>query len=71
MGWSDDTGNVMLNVRYTYILEAIFPHPSLLVCLKGAAHIIAGDALHYEEGEELTVAQAIGEKHFLMSARRL
>ncbi len=49
---------------YTYILEAIFPHPSLLECLKGAAHIIAGDALHYEEGEELTVAQAIGEKTF-------
>ena len=47
---------------YTYILEAIFPHPSLLECLSGAAHIIAGDALHYEEGEELTVAQAIGEK---------
>ena len=45
---------------YTYILESIFPHPSLLECLKGAAHIIAGDALQYEEGEELTVAQALG-----------
>jgi len=28
------------------------PHPSLLECLQGAAHIIAGDALSYEEGEE-------------------
>ena len=50
------------NLPYTYILESIFPHPSLLECLKGAAHIIAGDALRYEEGEELTVAQALGEK---------
>ena len=44
---------------YTYLLESIFPHPSLLECLKGAAHIIAGDRLQYEEGEELTLAQAI------------
>jgi dihydrolipoamide dehydrogenase len=44
---------------YTYILESIFPHPSLMECLKGAAHIIAGDALQYEEGEELTIAQAL------------
>jgi hypothetical protein len=43
---------------YTYILESIFPHPSLLECLKGAAEVIAGDALQYEEGEELTIAQA-------------
>ena len=50
------------NLPYTYILGSIFPHPSLLECLKGAAHIIAGDALQYEEGEELTVAQALGEK---------
>ena len=50
------------NLPYTYILESIFPHPSLLECLKGAAHIIAGDALRYEAGEELTVAQALGEK---------
>ena len=41
------------NLPYTYILEAIFPHPSLLECLKGSAHIIAGDILQYEEGEEL------------------
>jgi dihydrolipoamide dehydrogenase len=39
---------------YTYLLESIFPHPSLLECLKGAAHIIAGDALKYEEGEEIS-----------------
>jgi hypothetical protein len=26
----------------------------LLECLKGAAHIIAGDALKYEEGEEVS-----------------
>lgn len=44
---------------YTYILESIFPHPSLMECLKGAAHIIAGDALQYEQGEELTIAQAL------------
>jgi dihydrolipoamide dehydrogenase len=50
------------NLLYTYILESIFPHPSLLECMKGAAHIIAGDALRYEEGEELTVAEALGEK---------
>jgi len=41
---------------YTYLLESIFPHPSLLECLKGAAHIIAGDSLKYEEGEEITFA---------------
>ncbi len=45
---------------YTYILESIFPHPSLLECLKGAAHIIAGDVLQYEEGEELSAAQVLG-----------
>ena len=48
------------NLPYNYILESIFPHPSLLECLKGAAHIIAGDALQYEEGEELTIAEALG-----------
>ena len=47
---------------YTYILESIFPHPSLLECLKGSAQIIAGDLHQYEEGEELTIAQALGEK---------
>ncbi|MBL4826840.1 MAG: NAD(P)/FAD-dependent oxidoreductase [Spongiibacteraceae bacterium] len=38
---------------YTYLIESIFPHPSLLECLQGAAHIISGDILHYEEGEEI------------------
>ncbi|HIM20548.1 MAG TPA: NAD(P)/FAD-dependent oxidoreductase [Rhodospirillales bacterium] len=47
---------------YTYILESVFPHPSLLECLKGSAQIIAGDLLQYEEGEELTIAQALSEK---------
>ncbi len=47
---------------YTYILESIFPHPSLLECLGGAAHIIAGDTLQYEEGEEFTIAQAFSGK---------
>ena len=37
---------------YTYILDSIMPHPSLMECLQGAAHIVAGDALSYEEGEE-------------------
>jgi dihydrolipoamide dehydrogenase len=45
---------------YTYLLECIFPHPSLLECLKGAAHIIAGDYLKYEEGEEITLANLKG-----------
>ena len=49
------------NLPYNYILESVFPHPSLLECLKGAAHIIAGDALQYEEGEELTIAQALAQ----------
>jgi len=41
---------------YTYLLDSIFPHPSLLECLQGAAHIIAGDILQYEEGEEFSFA---------------
>ena len=41
---------------YTYLMNSIFPHPSLLECLQGAAHIIAGDALKYQEGEELAYA---------------
>ncbi|MEE2746749.1 MAG: NAD(P)/FAD-dependent oxidoreductase [Pseudomonadota bacterium] len=49
------------NLTYKYVLECIFPHPSLLECLKGAAHIIAGDALEYEEDELLTITQALDE----------
>jgi hypothetical protein len=37
---------------YTYILDSMMPHPSLMECLQGAAHIVAGNALSYEEGEE-------------------
>ena len=37
---------------YTYLINSILPHPSLMECLQGAAHIIAGDAQTYEEGEE-------------------
>ncbi|QDU66147.1 dihydrolipoyl dehydrogenase family protein [Engelhardtia mirabilis] len=37
---------------YTYLITSIMPHPSLIECLQGAAHIIQGDALTYEEGEE-------------------
>jgi dihydrolipoamide dehydrogenase len=47
---------------YSYLIESMFPHPSLLECLKGAAHIIAGDQLQYEEGEELTVEQVIAKR---------
>ena len=68
IGASADTiiGSAALMIErelpYTYLLESIFPHPSLLECLKGAAHIIAGDKLQYEEGEELTLAQAIKQR---------
>jgi pyruvate/2-oxoglutarate dehydrogenase complex dihydrolipoamide dehydrogenase (E3) component len=37
---------------YTYLINSIMPHPSLIECLQGAAHIIDGGALSYEEGEE-------------------
>jgi dihydrolipoamide dehydrogenase len=37
---------------YTYLLNSIMPHPSLMECLRGAASIITGDALAYEEHEE-------------------
>ena len=39
-------------LSYEYLIHSIMPHPSLMECLQGAAHIIAGDALTYEEGEE-------------------
>jgi hypothetical protein len=39
---------------YTYLLNSIMPHPSLMECLQGAAHIIAGDALAFERGEEFS-----------------
>ncbi len=48
------TASVLIDqaLPYTYLVDSIMPHPSLLECLQGAAHIIAGDALSYEEGEE-------------------
>ena len=42
------------SLPYTYLLESIFPHPSLLESLKGAAEIVAHDALKYEDGEEIS-----------------
>ena len=47
---------------YTYVQNHIMPHPSLLECLQGAAHIIAGDAMSYEEGEEFSFNYAIDDK---------
>lgn len=47
---------------YTYVQNHIMPHPSLLECLQGAAHIIAGDALRYEEGEEFSLHYPINNK---------
>ena len=47
---------------YTYVLDSIMPHPSLLECLQGAAHIIAGDALSYEEGEEFSFNDLLEDK---------
>lgn len=47
---------------YTYILDSILPHPSLMECLQGAAHIIAGDALGYEEGEEFLYSYLVEER---------
>ena len=55
--WTSGINSTNLDViwemsAYTYLVDSIMPHPSLLECLQGAAHIIAGDALSYEEGEE-------------------
>ena len=46
---------------YTYILDSILPHPSLMECLQGAAHIVAGNALSYEEGEEFHFANLVDD----------
>lgn len=45
---------------YSYLMESILPHPSLMECLQGAAHIIAGDALSYEQGEEYDFGSMAG-----------
>jgi dihydrolipoamide dehydrogenase len=39
-------------LTYDYLMHSIMPHPSLMECLQGAAYIIDGNALAYEEGEE-------------------
>jgi hypothetical protein len=39
-------------LTYDYLRQSIMPHPSLMECLQGAAHIIDGGALSYEEGEK-------------------
>ncbi len=44
------------NLPYSYLLDSIQPHPSLSESLQGAAHIIHGDLLGYQDGEE--------DKHF-------
>ncbi len=36
---------------FTYLLNAILPHPSLMESLQGAAQIVSGDALAFEENE--------------------
>ena len=46
---------------YTYLLSSIVAHPSLMECLQGAAHIIAGDALAYESGEEFRYSELLDE----------
>ena len=46
---------------YTYIVDSMMPHPSLMECLQGAAHIIAGNALSYEEGEEVHFNYLVGK----------
>lgn len=38
------------------------PHPSLMECLQGAAHIVAGDALKYEEGEDFLYNYLVGDQ---------
>jgi dihydrolipoamide dehydrogenase len=48
-------------LSYDYLIRSILPHPSLMECLQGAAHIIAGDALAYEEGEEYGVERGAGK----------
>ena len=47
---------------YTYIQNSIMPHPSLMECLQGAAHIVAGDALSYEEGEEFLYSYVVDDQ---------
>ncbi len=46
---------------YTYLMDSIMPHPSIMECLQGAAHIVAGDALSYEEGEEFLYSDLLDD----------
>lgn len=46
---------------YTYLMDSIMPHPSIMECLQGAAHIVAGDALSYEEGEEFLYSNLLDD----------
>jgi len=46
---------------YTYLLTSIMPHPSLMECLQGAAHIVDGNALAFEQGEEFSFEEIVGE----------
>ena len=47
---------------YTYLLDSIMPHPSIIECLQGAAHIVAGDALSYEKGEEFLYSYLLDDQ---------
>ena len=57
IGWNADApvaaASIMIEqtLPYTYILDSIMPHPSLMECLQGAAYIVAGDALIPKVGD--------------------
>jgi dihydrolipoamide dehydrogenase len=55
------TASIMIerHLPYTYLIDSILPHPSLMECLKGAAHIVAGNALAYEQGEEFSYSHLL------------
>jgi dihydrolipoamide dehydrogenase len=58
------TASIMIEraLPYTYLINSIMPHPSLMECLQGAAHIVARDALSYEEGEEYLYTYMIDDQ---------
>lgn len=55
--------SIMIERRlpYTYLINSMMPHPSLMECLQGAAHIIDGDALAYEAGEEFSYSDLLDD----------
>jgi pyruvate/2-oxoglutarate dehydrogenase complex dihydrolipoamide dehydrogenase (E3) component len=55
------TASIMIDreLPYTYLIDSILPHPSLMECLKGAANIVAGNALAYEQGEEFSYSDLL------------